>query len=139
MSEACLCRYRRKLRGTYTTECKAAGPLPAAWHRGDGFPRLATIANWVGEHTHLQAWTRPTSVSTDRKLRGTRLRHPGKGRAGTLLLIWHDDYQESTANRVVCRSTSLIQHNSAETYRFNGEVVSALHELLTDHPEYLKK
>lgn len=50
--------------------------------------------------------------NTDRKLAGTRLRHPGKGRRGTLLVV----KDRATGQEV-------FRHNAAETYRRNSDVV----------------
>lgn len=50
--------------------------------------------------------------NTDRKIAGTRLIHPGKGRWGNRLVV-----TERRTGRVV------LDHDSAETYRHNGEVV----------------
>jgi hypothetical protein len=48
--------------------------------------------------------------NTDRQIPGTRLRHPGKGRHGTRLLVYRPD------------GSLALDHNSAETYRSNDEV-----------------
>ena len=50
----------------------------------------------------------PGYCNTDRKV--GRLRAPGKGRRGNRLIVQDD------AGKVV------LDHNSAETYRYNGEV-----------------
>ncbi len=50
-----------------------------------------------------------SEVSTDRKIRGTRLRHPGKGRKGM---------------RIIVRSKGkiVLDHDNAETYRRTADV-----------------
>jgi alpha-beta hydrolase superfamily lysophospholipase len=48
--------------------------------------------------------------NTDRHIAGTRLRHPGKGRWGTRLIVSKD-------------GTVVFDHNAAETYKRNEDVV----------------
>lgn len=74
--------------------------------------RLTAIAAWINERTGLLGLTataRPSRSSTDRKIRGTRLRHPGKGRAGTRIEI------------VSIKGDRFTLDNS-QTYRTNEEV-----------------
>ena len=74
--------------------------------------RLGTVAHWINEHhgkEGYQARIEPGFCNTDRKIPGTRLRHPGKGRRGNKLVV--------TKNGV-----EVLTHNSAETYRNNHEV-----------------
>lgn len=53
-------------------------------------------------------------TNTDRKIPGTRLRHPGRGREGLVLEIWARDGFTSTEER-------LYRHESSETYRRHAE------------------
>jgi hypothetical protein len=72
--------------------------------------RLKTIANWINSNMpDYKASIQKSSFSTDRKISGTRLRWPGKGREGNRLII--------TKGTVI-----VLDHNSAETYRQNWEV-----------------
>lgn len=86
-------------------------------------PRLEEIATLVNEHFpkgYSAEVTRSWS-STDRKLTGTRLRHPGKGRRGNRL--------------VVKRGTEVVvDHDSSETYRENGEALEKVARL-AKHPD----
>lgn len=56
--------------------------------------------------------------NTDRKIPGTRLRHPGKGRTGARLKMYvpNGDRYPTGFPRPV------LDHNNAETYRHLGEV-----------------
>ncbi len=54
--------------------------------------------------------------NTDRKITGTRLRRPGKGRRGNRLVVrWR-------ALPALDPRSSVFSHNAAETYRSNAEV-----------------
>lgn len=64
----------------------------------------------------LSAQVNPSWASTDRDIPGTRLRSPGKGRHGNELVVRK---RASASGGPV-----LYRHNSAETYRNNGEVVN---------------
>lgn len=74
--------------------------------------KLKTIAKWVNENhgDKFRATVGKSWSNTDRKISGTRLRHPGKGRDGFLLIITNlkTDYK--------------FTHDSSETYRNNQEV-----------------
>lgn len=73
--------------------------------------------------------------NTDRDIPGTRLRRPGKGRTGTLLTVRRrlpktcsgrsHDYRlgESCSYCGERRDGIVFQHNAAETYRRNQDVV----------------
>ena len=54
--------------------------------------------------------------STDRKIPGTRLRHSGKGRWGSKILVWDE------------RGSCILCHNNAETYRRTSEVRAWMRE-----------
>jgi hypothetical protein len=102
-------------------------------------PRLATIAAWVNQHTTLSAWIDSGFCDTDRKIPGTRIRRPGKGRYGNRLLVVSDKSfagRQQGWNREY-RNALVVDHNAAETYRHNGEVIDKLHDYLTEHPEAL--
>ena len=76
-------------------------------------PRLkALAASIMNEFPELEARTEPTHESTDRKVRGTRFVHKGKGRDGTRLIV-----RDRKSGVVV------LDHSSAETYRRNSDVV----------------
>lgn len=86
-------------------------------------PRLEEIAAIVTNHFPkgysaevVSSWS-----STDRKLTGTRLRHPGKGRRGNRLVV--------KRGPVV-----LVDHDSSETYRENGEALEKVARL-AKHPD----
>jgi hypothetical protein len=54
--------------------------------------------------------------NTDRKIVGSRLRVPGKGRRGNRLVVrWRSLSQFDPRSLV-------LDHNAAEAYRYNGEV-----------------
>jgi hypothetical protein len=77
---------------------------------------------------------------TDRKIPGTRLRHPGKGRRGSRLIVsWRPGHGPSChgsnvhlfgVGRNTCSSCgwdryrAILDHNAAETYRTNQDVVN---------------
>lgn len=72
--------------------------------------RLATIARFINAHLPgYAARIEKGYCSTDRKIPGTRLRHPGKGRWGNELFVEKDGVE-------------VLRHNAAETYRTNSEV-----------------
>ncbi len=78
--------------------------------------RLKAIATYINA-THGDALVAEIVTgfcNTDRKIAGTRLRRPGKGRYGNRLIV------KDKAGKV------LIDHNAAETYRSNYEVESWL-------------
>ena len=74
-------------------------------------PRLATMARYIEEHLGFQTEIKRGYCNTDRKPRGSRIiTSPGKGRRG---------------NRLIVRDASgevILDHNAAETYRYNVEV-----------------
>jgi hypothetical protein len=85
-------------------------------------PRLAQIATLVNEHFPkgytaevISSWS-----STDRKIPGTRQRHPGKGRRGNRLFVR-------------LNGALLVDHDSSETYRENGEALEKVARLI-GHP-----
>lgn len=82
-------------------------------------PRLATIAKWINENTTLAAEVCEGYCNTDRKI--GRLRIPGKGIKGKELRVAKDD--RTLRDAVLTGRNLLFQHNSAETYRSNHEVV----------------
>lgn len=110
------------------TEMPKAAPLGrikagAKWSPGFNEkptpPRLPALAQFIREtwpklHVTLEHWT----TSTDRKLPGTRVRWPGKGRKGRMLKVVDPklDPQGFGYHGI------LLQHESGETYRHNGEV-----------------
>ena len=72
--------------------------------------RLKTIAREINDIAGLTAEIVPGYCNTDRKIPGTRLIHPGKGRRGNRIIVKDAD------------GHVLLDHNSAETYRQNSEV-----------------
>jgi len=80
--------------------------------------RLATIAKEINAEVEgFTAQVVPGYCNTDRKIAGTRLIHPGKGREG---------------NKIVVRNAEgnvVLSHNAAETYRTNSEVEEWLAKL----------
>jgi hypothetical protein len=82
--------------------------------------RLKTIAKEINEE--ISGYTAEIVegyCNTDRKIPGTRLRKPGKGRYGNRIIV------KNAEGKVV------LDHNSAETYKDNKEV--------EDWLAYLKK
>lgn len=81
--------------------------------------QLRKIAAYINAQTHLglRAETASERVNTDRpKPSGLRYRtHVGKGRNGIRLRVWFN-------------GTLVLDHNSGETYRTNGEVEEWLAE-----------
>ena len=77
--------------------------------------RLSTLARLINEQfPQWRATVEPVIFNTDRKIKGTRLRHPGKGRRGNELAVWMRRVPYSC----------VFRHNSAETYRCNAEAVA---------------
>lgn len=87
--------------------------------------RLSTIAKWINDNVpELTATLESSWSNTDRKIPGTRLRHPGKGRKGHRL--------------VVCRhGAEVFRHDSSQTYRSNDETEDWLRRYLESDPEHL--
>lgn len=94
--------------------------VPKAWKKRA--PRLSTIAAWINANTELVATITKSWTSTDTKIRGARLRRPGKGRRG-----WRLDVHESHEAR-----SSLLTHDSSHGYRRNAEVVEWLERRLKE-------
>jgi len=87
--------------------------------------RLATIAKEINEVTPYTATIVRGYCNTDRKIAGTRLRWPGKGREGNRLIV-----RDEGGNVV-------LDHNAAETYRMNSEVEEWLESVkvaMRNHP-----
>lgn len=113
-------------------------------------PRLTTIAKWLNENTSLFVEIVEGYCNTDRQIAGTRLRRPGKGRTGNRLKVfvceehkmeltvnpWHHFNKEDSVrerSRKYPRGP-LLDHNAAETYRSNDEVVRWVKTYLTENP-----
>lgn len=61
--------------------------------------------------------------NTDRKWKGSRLRHPGKGRYAARLIVRNPRVRDNPGRPFGVPSAQLlIDHNNAETYRTTGEV-----------------
>jgi hypothetical protein len=87
----------------------AAGYNPG---RAPRAPSLRQMADFINDRfPEWRARVESCQVSTDRKIPGTRLRHPGKGRYGNKLTV-----SETASYKIV------FSHNAAETYRQNYEV-----------------
>ena len=79
-------------------------------------PRLKKLAEVIrAEWPDLDVRVERGFCNTDRKV--GRHRHPGKGRHGTRLIVRDLSMQPPYGGEV------LLDHNSAETYRRNSEVV----------------
>lgn len=73
-------------------------------------PRLKTLAKQINGMPGYSARIEKGYCNTDRNIRGTRLRLPGKGRYGNRIIVKKD-------------GIVVLDHNAAETYRQNWEVV----------------
>lgn len=114
-------------------------------------PRLTAIAAWINANTTLFAEIEKGYCNTDRKIPGTRLIHPGKGRTGNRLKVFACEDHKWELVRVPFSPYARVQperkypngplldHNAAETYRSNDEVVRWLENYLRDNRKALKK
>ena len=121
--------------------CKGCGlPADAPIHTG-GHParchafvgrarRLAAIAKWINDNLpEAEAKTEQGYCNTDRKIAGTRLIHPGKGRHGTRIKVFlRKDY--INAGMSLTGPRPILDHNAAETYRRNDDVERWLKDYL---------
>jgi hypothetical protein len=80
------------------------------------------LAAWVNKKRPVDAAGREVcarvsriTTSTDRKIAGTRLRHPGRGRQGLVLEIWLNGAS------IYDLSARLYRHESSATYRRHAE------------------
>ena len=87
-------------------------------------PTLRTLGAFVArEFPALKVEFEKGYCNTDRKPAGFRyITHPGKGRTGTRIKIYDD------------KGVKILDHNAAETYRSNGEVVRWIYERLGRSP-----
>lgn len=108
---------------------------PKKWD--DRAPRLKAICTWINEHTKLVAQIGEGYYNTDRHIPGTRLRSIGRNIVGNRLMVFRNRSEQRQHGGVVGRGT-LLDHNAAETYRRNWEVVYWLKNYLEDHPKILK-
>lgn len=92
------------------------------------FRTLKQVAAFINANPDLKirAQVDRGYASTDRKIRGTRLRHPGKGRTGLRIRIY--DATFDTFPRL------LLDHNNAETYRCTSEVTAWLRDYIHGLP-----
>ncbi len=122
---------------------------PKEWD--DKAPRLKKIADWINEHTTLLAEMERGYCNTDRRIRngGRHLRIEGKGRRGTRLKVWANmDHRLSAITIITTKKEKklrekyglypLLDHNAAETYRCNSDVIEWLSRHLRDNPKALK-
>lgn len=126
--------------------------IPQEW--GAKAPRLSSIAAWINANTTLFAEIEKGCSSTDRKIAGTRLIHPGKGRTGNRLKVFECEdhkwelirnpwshFNKEDSEREKARkypNGPLLDHNAAETYRSNDEVVRWLQNYLESNRKKLK-
>jgi len=115
---------------------EAASPAPLPKERIDEIVRIATkpkrarrlaaIVNWINANLpDLFAEITEGYCNTDRQI--GRLRHPGKGRHGNRLIV-----RVRSARKLFSEWPRLLDHNSAQTYRNNGEVEQWLEQLLKE-------
>ena len=76
-------------------------------------------------------------ASTDRKIRGTRLRRAGKGRWGSRIRIWDTQAKMPENHRALGllfgeHGLLLHDHNNAEIYRQTSEVTQWLRNFLKE-------
>ena len=79
--------------------------------------RLSTLAKEINKLPGFEAKIEEGYCNTDRKVQGSRLRWPGKGRYGNRLIVTFEGEE-------------VLDHNAAETYRCNEEVESWLRRVL---------
>lgn len=91
------------------------------------------LANWINAHKLVDDRGRPVAAhverirtSTDRKIRDSRLRWPGKGRHGLRLEIWLQPlpFDQSLVEKPLHlphEEARLYRHTSSETYRRHTE------------------
>lgn len=103
------------------------------------FKTLKQIAAFINANPKLglKAEIDRGFASTDRKIRGTRLRHPGKGRWGSRIRVYDvraqppKDYVRNPYGLVYGEHGLLLHdHNNAETYRRTEEVTAWLRNFL---------
>lgn len=93
-------------------------------------PRLLVLARFIREMwPELTVTLEPWTTSTDRKLTGTRLVHPGKGRKGKRLEVRCRPPGRDPYNHGV-----ILRHESGEAYRHNGNVCEWIVKRLDSHP-----
>jgi len=107
----------------------------AKWMPGFGDkpipPRLPTLARFIRETwPELDVKLEPWTTNTDRKIPGSRLRIPGRGRKGNLLTVRELEHC-ARGHRI---ERLLLRHESGETYRHNGEVCDWIMRRLRSHP-----
>lgn len=124
-------------------------PVPQEWL--NRAPQLPTIAKWINANTTLFAEIDKGYCNTDRKIPGTRMIHPGKGRTGNRIKVYECEAHRFELARMPFSPYAKVQperkypngplrdHNSAETYRTNSEVVEWLKGYLEKNPKALKK
>ena len=86
--------------------------------------RLKTLAKEINKIEGYTAEIVKGYCNTDRHISGTRFRIPGKGRYGNKLIV-----KDKEGNVV-------LEHNAANTYRYNGEVEVWLEYLLEHGKPY---
>jgi hypothetical protein len=123
----CHARYSAGPSGTFRCPCQETPPAATAPYEKPAKPRrLVTIAKWINTHlTDLFAVAVSGFCNTDRQI--GRLRHPGKGRHGTRLIVYDRTRGEG---RHYTSWPVVLDHNSAQTYRNNSEVERWLEHLI---------
>jgi hypothetical protein len=79
----------------------------------------------------LDVKVEPSRASTDRKISGTRLIRPGKGRTGTRITVRDPSQRDDTWLRL---PVVLLDHDNAETYRRTSEVRGWIEEYAKARP-----
>lgn len=110
-------------------------------HRYDAgvrMPRLAALAAFL--NAHYSAFVRATVASsysnTDRKISGTRLISPGRGRNGTELTVVAvkplslRGFRFGNSKDRFKKGERIFDHDSSETYRMNYEAVGKTVDLI---------
>lgn len=93
------------------------------------------LAAWINEQRLVDATGReicarvdPITTNTDCKIRGTRLRRPGRGRRGLVLEI------RLSGTSIFDPSARLYRHESSETYRRHAEARAWVEQNLRRSP-----
>lgn len=103
------------------------------------FKTLKQVAAFINANPKLglRAEVERGYASTDRKIKGTRLRHPGKGRWGSRIRVYDtrakppSDYVRTRYGLVYGEHGLVVHdHNNAETYRRTYEVTEWLRNFL---------
>jgi hypothetical protein len=87
---------------------------------------IRSLADEIRERwPNLEVEVRASTASTDRKISGTRLIRPGRGRTGTRIIVRDPSRRDDTWLRM---PVVLLDHDNAETYRRTSEVRAWIEE-----------